>query len=151
MLIYRITLARFSGRLVASGRAARWNPNDVSMIYAASSRSLACLENVVHRHQTGLSELFSIMSIECPDTVRIETIDAADLPHDWKDFGRMKFTQNIGERWIRQNGSAMLRVPSSIIEEEVNYLINPNHQDFNVIRILKTDPFVFDKRIKEQN
>jgi RES domain-containing protein len=149
MLIYRITLARFSDRLVASGRAARWNPNDVSMIYAASSRSLACLENVVHRHQTGLSHLFSIMIIECPDILRIETIDISKLPTYWKNFGQMKFTQNIGEHWIRNNRSALLRVPSSIIAEEVNYLINPNHPDFKLIKLLKTHPFVFDERIKE--
>ncbi|SDT69515.1 RES domain-containing protein [Mucilaginibacter mallensis] len=148
MLVYRIALAKYAGKLIASGRAARWNPNEVEMIYTASSRSLACLENVVHRNQVGLSQLFSILTIECPDHIKIKTISLDDLPKNWTDFDQMTITQSIGERWIRENESAILQVPSSIVNEEVNYLINPNHQDFASIRLIKAQPFVFDDRIK---
>lgn len=58
MLVYRIALVKFSDSLKASGRAARWNSNDIDVIYTASSRALACLENVVHRNQLGLSSNF---------------------------------------------------------------------------------------------
>src|SRR5476649_1041317 len=103
MLIYRIVLAKYAGKLVASGRAARWNPNEVEMIYTASSRSLACLENVVHRNQVGLSQIFSILTIECPDHIKIKTISLDDLPANWADFGQMIKTQSIGEKCIKGN------------------------------------------------
>ncbi|SHN34324.1 RES family NAD+ phosphorylase [Mucilaginibacter sp. OK098] len=148
MLVYRITLAKYSGKLIASGRAARWNPNDVEMIYTAASRSLACLENVVHRDKLGLSLVFNILTIECPDAIKIETIPLKGLPANWIDFDQMYLTQKIGEEWVKNNGSAILQVPSSIVSEEVNYLINPKHPDFGQIKIVKTQPFVFDSRIK---
>jgi RES domain-containing protein len=149
MLVYRIVLTRYAGKLIASGRAARWNPNDVDMIYAAASRSLACLENSVHRSQAGLSLLFSVMTIEIPDHIKIRTILPDSLSANWTDYNAMSVTQNIGHQWIKENESAVLQVPSSIIEEEVNYLLNPAHPDFSLIRIIKAQPFVFDKRIKQ--
>jgi RES domain-containing protein len=148
MLVYRITLAKYSGRLIASGRAARWNPNEVEMIYTASSRSLACLENVVHRDRLGLSRVFNILTIEFPPSIKIKTIHLKDLPANWIDFDQMTITQRIGEKWIKDNESVILQVPSSIVSEEVNYLINPKHPDFKLIKIVKTQPFVFDSRIK---
>jgi RES domain-containing protein len=148
MLVYRISLAQYAQGLTASGSAARWNPNDVKMIYTASSRSLACLENVVHRSRFGLNQLFNVMSIECPDSIRIKTISVNDLPANWFDFEQMHITQSTGEKWIKENGSAVLKVPSSIIEEEFNYLFNPAHEDFNKIKLISISPFVFDKRIK---
>jgi RES domain-containing protein len=149
MLIYRIMLAKYAGKLLASGRAARWNPNDIDMIYAASSRALACLENAVHRDQVGLKQLFSIMTINCPDDLAMKIIYLDELPRGWSDYDKMFATQRIGERWIRENKTVLLQVPSSIIEEEVNYLLNPKHPDFSKIKVVKTQPFIFDSRIKQ--
>jgi RES domain-containing protein len=148
MLVYRISIAKYSGELIASGRAARWNPNDIGMIYTASTRSLACLENVVHRTKLGLSMLFNVLTIECPDEIGIKKISLDTLPANWIDYDQVGITQKIGEEWIRSKESAILQVPSSIINEEVNYLINTKHPDFERIRIIKTQPFVFDSRIK---
>ena len=148
MLVYRITLSKYAGELVASGRAACWNPNDVEMIYTASSRSLACLENAVHRDQIGLSALYSILTINCPDDLKTDKIDLDSLPQNWSDYNQMHITQAIGEKWIRSNNAAILCVPSSIITEEINYLLNPKHADFKLIKIVSSQPFVFDRRIK---
>lgn len=149
MLVYRIALVIYADKLIASGRAARWNPNDVKMIYTASSRSLACLENAVHRSQAGLNQLFKVMTIECPDNLPIKTINLKDLAENWADYDQMRLSQQIGEKWIRENETAILRVPSSIIDEEVNYLLNPGHKDFKSIRLTKSQPFIFDKRLKQ--
>lgn len=149
MLVYRIVLAKYAKGLVASGRAARWNPNEVKMIYTASSRSLACLENVVHRNQIGLSENFNVLTIDCPDHIKVSIIRQPDLPTNWTSFDQMYITQQIGERWISQNESAILQVPSSIVAEEVNYLLNPDHSDFAQIRMIASQPFTFDKRLRQ--
>ncbi|WP_295721866.1 RES family NAD+ phosphorylase [Mucilaginibacter sp.] len=149
MLVYRIALAKYSGKLMASGRAARWNPNDMEMIYTASSRSLACLENVVHRNQIGLTMAFNVTTIKIPDNINISNIKITDLPPDWRDFNQMPLTQSIGEKWIIEKKSAILAVPSSIIDEEINYLLNPGHDDFKKIKLVTTMPFAFDQRIKQ--
>jgi len=148
MFIYRIALSIYADALKASGRAARWNLNETEMIYTSSSRSLACLENVVHRGQLGLNQIFSVMTIQIDDKIEREKIGLNDLPADWKEFYQMPMTQAVGERWISTERTVVMEVPSSIVEEEVNYLINPKHPDFNLIKLIKTDPFVFDKRIK---
>jgi RES domain-containing protein len=150
MLVYRIILAKYSGKLVASGNAARWNSNDIEVIYTASSRSLACLESVVHRSQSGLNQLFNILTIECPPELNIKIVKLNDLPADWMEFSQMHFTQAIGDGWVMEKSSAVLQVPSSILNEEVNYLLNPNHQDFKLVKLIKVQPFVFDSRIKQQ-
>ncbi|MEN0054489.1 MAG: RES family NAD+ phosphorylase [Mucilaginibacter sp.] len=151
MLVYRIALTKYAGSLSASGRAARWNPNEVEMIYTASSRSLACLENVVHRTQLGLNNLFNVMTIDVPHECAIEKIMLKDLPADWKTFGQQPLTQSIGARWVNQKQSPVLQVPSAIIDGEINFLLNPLHADFEKIKLIKTEPFVFDSRIKSND
>jgi RES domain-containing protein len=148
MLVYRIALAKYASALKASGRAARWNPNEVEMIYTASSRSLACLENVVHRNKAGLNDNFRVMTIHIPDTLAIQTINTTDLLPDWRAFNQMPYTQQLGSQWIKDGATAILQVPSSIIDGETNYLINPLHADFELIELVKVEAFVFDVRIK---
>lgn len=148
MQVFRICLSNYAGSLVASGRAARWNPNEISVIYTAESRSLACLENVVHRSQFGLNSAFQVMTIEVPDDLPITNIPLKTLPTDWFSFESMPLTQEMGENWIRQEKTALLKVPSSIISAESNFLLNPNHPDFKFIKLLRSEPFIFDRRIK---
>jgi len=148
MQVYRIALAKYAIDLIASSRAARWNLNDTEMIYTAGSRSLACLENVVHRNQIGLNQAFKVMTIEVPDDIKILTADLKKLPVNWTEYQNIPLTQQIGEEWIIEEKSALLKVPSSIIFAEYNYLINPKHPDFKSIKILKSESFVFDRRIK---
>ena len=148
MQVFRISLAKYATRLVSSVKAARWNPNEVEVIYTAGSRSLACLENIVHRNQIGLNNAFRVMTIEIPDDIHIITADLKKLPTDWIDFQNIPITQKIGEDWIKNCKSAVLKVSSAIIIGEYNYLINPLHSDFKCIKLLKSEPFVFDRRIK---
>jgi RES domain-containing protein len=148
MLVYRITLAKYATSIKASGRAARWNPNEVEMIYTSGSISLACLENVVHRNQYGLNGTFKVLTIEIPDDLAILSIPKKSLEDDWVNFENLPVTQKFGAQWILESKSAVLKVPSSIIEGESNYLLNPKHPDFKLIKLLKSQPFVFDSRIK---
>ena len=148
MLVFRIALAKYAVDLRPSGRAGRWNSNDVRMIYTSSSQSLACLENVVHRNQLGLSANFSVLSIEIPADLEIVDFDQNHLPDNWNSFEKMHLTQEIGDIWINSGRSAVMKIPSSIIQSEFNYLLNPNHKDFNKIKLIKTEPFLFDERIK---
>ncbi len=148
MLVYRITKALYANQLVASGGAARWNSRGQFVIYTAATRALACLENVVHRSGEGLLDTFRVMVIEVPDTLLIETVSPGALPPDWFDFQQYNRCQQLGGEWLGSRRSAVFRVPSAIVPNEWNYLLNPAHPDFLRITLLRTEPFVFDPRIK---
>ena len=148
MLVYRITKAIYADRLVASGGAARWNSRGQFVIYTAATRALACLENVVHRSGEGLIDAFRVMNVDIPDTLIIERISLEMLPPDWRDFHQYDACQRIGGEWLRKGQSAILQVPSAIISNEWNYLLNPAHPDFSRIKLVGVEPFMFDPRIK---
>nr|WP_294898650.1 RES family NAD+ phosphorylase [uncultured Pedobacter sp.] len=148
MQVYRITLAKFADSLQASGRPARWNGNHVKMIYTSSSESLSCLENVVHRGAMGLNQNFRLLSIYIPNSIKITEIKLSDLEKDWQIFESSPYTQSIGNEWVKKNETAILKVPSAIINQEYNYLLNPNHPDFSKIKLIANEAFIFDSRIK---
>jgi RES domain-containing protein len=148
MILYRITLEKLASSLKASGLPARWNPKGRYVIYTAETRALACLENLVHRSGEGLHHLFCIVEIEVPDWASMQEIGPEMLPESWHDIRHYPVCQSIGDRWIEGQGSLLLRVPSSIIPDEHNRLINPAHPEFNDVRIRAVKPFRFDQRLK---
>ncbi len=148
MEVYRICLEKWSTQLTASGQAARWNSRGKHVIYTAQSRALACLENVVHRSGEGLNTLFKVMVIEIPDTVVVQAVEPNQLPPDWSDYAQYPTCQQIGDQWLEQGSSAVLRVSSAIIAQEFNFLLNPAHADFSRIQLKGREDFRFDPRIK---
>ncbi|KAB7729326.1 RES domain-containing protein [Rudanella paleaurantiibacter] len=149
MDVYRIAKARYADTLMASGAPARWNLRGQFVLYTASSRSLACLENIVHRSAEGLLDDFRTMVIYVPDAISVEQIALEQLPSDWFLPEQYSLCQALGSAWIRSMRSAVLRVPSAIIPQEWNYLLNPAHPDFSTIQLTSTEPFWFDGRLKE--
>ena len=148
MIVYRISIAKYSTKLIASGFPARWNSKDAKVIYTAQSSALACLENVVHRNSRGLQKDFRQMNIAIPDAIEMEEIKETDLKSEWEEFLQMPYTQSIGDAWITAAKTPILKVPSAIIPGDSNYLLNPSHKDFLKIKLIKTEPFDFDSRIK---
>ncbi|KAA3610012.1 MAG: RES domain-containing protein [Calditrichaeota bacterium] len=147
MIVYRITLEKWSTSLQASGFPARWNSKGNFVIYTSASKALACLENIVHRSGEGLNKLFKVMKIEIPENLPVEKVDESGLPDAWQEFTNLPFTQEIGDAWISQKSSVVLEVPSVIIPGEFNYIINQNHQNFKDIKLLQVDDFIFDSRL----
>ncbi len=149
MEIYRITLTRYAQTLKASGADGRWSREGIHVIYSAYSRSLACLENIIHRGSEGLKRDFCTMVIHVPDNVSIKSIKTKDLRNNWYQstpYAR-EYCQMIGNDWVKSNDSCVLRVPSVIIKEEHNYVINTLHPDFSEIELVGIEPFFFDPRL----
>lgn len=147
MNVFRIVRERWSHELRASGNEARWNSEGNLIIYTSASRALACLENFVHRSGENSKQLFATTVIKIPDELKIEEIKLKDLPHDWNDRMNFSITQKTGNDWLTSLSSAVLKVPSAIIPEEFNYLLNPAHNDFRKIRVIRKEVFRFDKRM----
>ena len=119
------------------------------VIYAVGSRALACLENVVHRSGEGLNSLFKVIRIEVPDTLPIEELTLGQMPLEWQLPRHYARCQPLGAAWYQRQTAAVLRVPSSIIAHEHNYVLNTRHPDFGQIRIVGREDFEFDSRIKQ--
>jgi RES domain-containing protein len=147
MIVYRIAKEEYSKQLKASGYAARWNGKGVYVIYAAQNRSLACLESLVHRSGEGNNALYKVMLIKIPDTLKIEVIEETDLKKGWQKIEHFNYTQSIALDWLTNFKTAVLKVPSVIIKNEFNYILNPQHQDFKKIKLVGVEDFIFDTRI----
>lgn len=146
MIVYRIAKKEYSTALKASGYAARWNHKGSHVIYTAESRSLACLENLVHRSGEGNNALYRVMIIYVPDHLKTESIEETRLKPGWQKIENYMYCQDIGADWLSAGNSAILKVPSVIIKNEFNFILNPNHTDFKKIKLTGTEDFIFDAR-----
>lgn len=72
-----------------------------------------------------------------------------DLITGWKEFDKIPYTQSLGDQCIREANSFILKIPSTIVSGDTNYLINSEHKDFKKMKLLRTESFEFDDRIKE--
>jgi len=124
----------------------RWNSPGIAMVYLAGSRALAALEMAVHLDRSTLLNAFSL--IECSfDESLVVGLATSALPTNWKTSPPPLALAAIGDEWINGAASAILAVPSAIIEEELNFLLNPNHADFSKVTISAPRPFDFDPRL----
>ncbi len=128
----------------------RWNSLNTYLVYTAQSRALAVLEVSVH---LDLSEDLPvdrhIVEIDIPDNLTILELKHDDLPDSWDSKPPILETQFIGDDFVKEKTAAVLKVPSAIVPQEFNYLINPNHPDINKISVISTTPFIFDSRFKQ--
>ncbi len=147
MEVYRITLTKYADKLFAPGLAGRWNQKGQFVIYTASSRSLACLENVVHRRGTGLHKSYKVMVIHIPDSLSIRRIEIDELPKDWASQPNSSACQKMGSAWYQEARSCLLSVPSAVVAAERNLVIHAKHPDFAKIQLIDSEPFVFDPRL----
>ena len=141
---HRRTAFKGDGARIYGGR---WNPVGTSVVYTAESLSLATLEIVVHLER---EELFYTRFLKIPvtfDSSKMTALSRNTLPKDWNRLPPSESTQKIGYKWISRSKFAVLKVPSTIIMEEYNYLINPNHADFAGMKIGKSQRFKFDPRL----
>jgi RES domain-containing protein len=127
-------------------RGGRWNAPKTTVVYTASSASLATLELIVHAPRALLLPEYVLFSCSFPE-VLVESIDRKALPANWRDYPAPHALQEIGTDWLLSRRSAVLEVPSAVVEEEVNYLLNPEHEDFRSIDIAAPRPFHVDLRL----
>ena len=124
----------------------RWHSRGQLIVYTGASRSLTILEKLVHTDPAELPDDQVLITVDIPEDVRVETIALAAVPATWTaplDSGCM----SLGDTWLDRAQAAVLRVPSAIVPEECNYLINPLHADAARITVKDTRAFEFDERL----
>jgi RES domain-containing protein len=123
----------------------RWNSAGVSIIYTASSLSLAMLEILVQGLEPEQFKQYEGISAFVPD----DSLEVAKVPKDWRSYPHPVSTKRFGDDWVRSGRSLVLRVPSAVNPLEFNYLINPEHPDFSKIELHKPFALEYDPRLLE--
>jgi RES domain-containing protein len=122
----------------------RWNSPGRPVVYLGGSRALTALELLVHL-TTPLSraKAYSLMEASIPDSCceSMTQVSPANLPDGWRLSPPGKDTMEIGDLWLASGTTLLLSVPSAIIPEETNLLLNPRHPLFPKIKIPASTPF----------
>lgn len=146
--IWRICAAKYQdtafsgiGGLYVPGR---WHIQGHKIIYTAENLSLASLEVFVHME----SDRLKLVAIEAkiPVELNIEEIKLSSLPDNWQDTKQYPLLQQLGRDWLMSRRTPILKVPSAVVPVEHNYLLNPEHPDFQIFAD-KPIKFKFDRRM----
>ena len=147
---WRITKKKFQdsaftgeGAEIAGGR---WNSQGTRMVYASSSVSLAVLEILVHLSSSILPSYILIPFSF--DEKLVSELKEGDLPKNWASHPPVA-SQRVGDDWVRDQTSLLLKVPSVVVPMESNYLLNPEHPEKEKIKIGKPIPLPLDERLTE--
>jgi RES domain-containing protein len=149
MIVFRLSRARYKDELSGYGASLngqRWNSKGTEVVYTAQTRALANSEVAVHISLGILPSDYHIVEIEIPDSLKIQELKASELPSEWNAIPSNTESQIIGDKFVKLNNLAILKVPSVIVKGEFNFILNPNHIDFKKIKIISTEPFPFDPR-----
>ncbi|MCH5598164.1 RES family NAD+ phosphorylase [Niabella ginsengisoli] len=149
MTIYRLVRSEFKDDLSGYGAflyGGRWNSKGQYALYCAQHISLAVLEIVVNydRTATPLLPSYHLVEIQVPDSEIIE-IDTSVLKKNWSVDS--DYTQYIGDEFLQSKSDVILKIPSAVIPEESNYLLNPAHNDFKKVTIATTRQYGLDSRL----
>ena len=149
MMVYRITRSQYTkldgqGAKLAGGR---WNSRGIPLVYSGQSISLCVLEVAVHLPLGMLPADYVLTSIEVPEAVSMVVIPAMRLPLNWRVTLHAFETQNIGDDFFEKKQFCVLKVPSATVPTEHNFIINPEHPEFSLIKTIDISPYDFDSRL----
>lgn len=128
----------------ASGR---WHTRGRHIVYCSESPAAALLEILVH-FEIDVRELptrYRLLKLDAPDDLVVEVVAPADLPADWLE--RTDLTRASGDRWLQASRSALLRVPSAVVPETFNVLLNPGHRQAAYVTVAKVTDHAIDPRL----
>lgn len=147
MILWRVSnyasLDGFGG-LYVSGR---WHTKGHPVVYCADHPATALLETLVHLEidAEDRPERFQVLRIEGPDTLPRERIQPNRLPKGWRSD--LTVTQSTGDTWLGETRSLLLEVPSILVPETWNVLVNPRHAEAGLLKIAAVYEHEWDKRL----
>ena len=127
----------------------RFNHKGTAIVYCASSLALAALEVFVHVEPSELPDDLMSIPAELSDKVKVERIPPNKMPKTWRAAVGPDVLKDIGTTWAQRGQTVALLVPSAIIPEEDNVLLNPTHPDFAKITKGLPQAFAFDPRMRK--
>ena len=127
----------------------RWNRKGTPIVYTSDSRSLACMETVVHLSSGDSLPLNRfLVEVSIPFAVWKSRIEFDRADHvGWDAEPPGKVSMDWGTAWVQGKTTLLARVPSVIVPEEINILINPLHPDVSKIAAVKVRKWTYDQRL----
>lgn len=150
MLVYRLGRTKFAHDISGEGArlyGGRWNHKLTPCLYTSGSRALAVLEYTVNVNIDEVPRALSMTVLQIPDE-NILTLTPKDLPGDWALSPAPASTKDFGTGLLKKSDYLVIRIPSVVVPEEFNYLINPLHLDIRLVKVVSVRDFVYDVRIK---
>jgi RES domain-containing protein len=150
MIVYRICKSVYANDISGSGArlvGGRWNSKGVPVIYTSGTRSLAVLEVLVHIPAAMVPQDYVIVSILIPDNLAAEEIQWKQLKSEIDKSGIHANFSKLGNEWVKKMNTSILKVPSIVVKDEFNYIINPLHPKSKEIKIIEQKLFSFDARL----
>ena len=141
-----VAYAAFDGE-GARRYGSRWTRRGLPVVFASATLSLAALERFVHTDPDLDPIDLVAIAVDIGNTIAVDSVEISDLPRDWRAYPAPSSLANIGERWCRLAGAAVLSVPSVVIPHERNFILNPAHADFSKLKTGKPEAFTFDPRM----
>lgn len=114
------------------------------MVYAAENRSLAILEYCVDGSPE--DDGLVMVTLEIPDD-SLQVLNVEELPDQWIGFPPKSVTAPMGDLWVKEQNTLVMKVPSSVVPQEYNILINPLHMRISEVKIVDEQPFCLDQRV----
>ena len=135
------------GALVRGGR---WNEKGTPALYTSASIALACLETLVHLGAAGLplNRYLVRVDVDDPSWAARQSLAPTSLPVGWDAIPHGRVSVEVGQKWLASGASALLAVPSVVIPEEFNILVNPRHADAEKLRATKLRKWLYDGRFR---
>lgn len=149
MRVWRIACAAhvaFDGE-GARRYGSRWTPRGIPAVFTSATLSLAALERFVHTDSDLEPTDLLAIPVEIRDDIAIDALEIETLPGDWRAFPAPPALAEIGARWFRASRTPVLSVPSVVIPNERNFVLNPAHREIAQIVIGRSEPFSFDPRM----
>ena len=150
MTVYRLSREKYMNDLSGMGawlNGGRWNSRGKFALYTVQHVSLAKLEVAVHLDLDLIPNDYMLVEIFLPDEAITKTVWVEDLETDWNSIPHSESTQLFGDDFLEANQYLALQVPSAIVLQEFNFIINPRHPDFPKVAVKTVAPFSFDARL----
>lgn len=145
MVLWRISRHRDLSGIGGLRASGRWHYAGQPVVYLSENPASALLEVCVHTAANDVPPEFTLLLVEGPEAA-FEAVSSKELVSGWQS--KLELTRDIGTLWLRENRSALLKVPSAIVPETFNFLFNPLHRDAKRFRIANAFPYPFDVRLK---
>lgn len=148
MTVYRIAACKYIKDLSGEGAfryGARWNSPGTRMLYTAESSALAMLEALAHITMLPLNQPYCMIRLLVPDSVEI--LEMKTLPDNWNAMPAPDTLNMIGNGFVAAGKTLALQVPSVLVPDNFNFLINPTHPLFSEIKVIAITNISFDQRL----
>ena len=151
MELYRITQESYSNDLSGDGSrifGGRWNSEGRYAVYTSANRSLALLETLAHiPAKLFRNKKYILVTVFLPDKAPLKFIEEKDLPNNWDALDIQHVTQKIGDNFLEEQKGLLFRVPSVLMPEEFNYIINPLHPSMKQVKVIHHREIRFNDRL----